>query len=272
MVRYTSTILAAASFSLAIAAPAVQQPVCKVVTEVVTGSPIWVTKTADPTTAVSSSGSWSAWDPTTSSKVTTSTKTTTTTKTPTATSSTSSDWAVWTSSANSTSSTSSKTTTTIIWNTSTSSATTTSSKSSTSDTTTTTTTAATTTTTTTTTTATPTPTCPADNGAKFGSSCNCGFSVYSSSRITADLSSASFFEKTPGELVDSLDTCLNYCDENENCKAVVYVNDPAYSSSTQDYLHCWQISGVKGNTVTDGHANIAYKNCCDGTCASSYGA
>lgn len=92
--------------------------------------------------------------------------------------------------------------------------------------------------------------------------------------MAIDMSGTAFFEKTSGELVQSLDQCLSYCDDNQECSAVVYVNDPAYSSDAQDYLHCWQVSGAsgKGNTVAAGFANIAYKNNCCGTCSGNYAA
>ena len=88
--------------------------------------------------------------------------------------------------------------------------------------------------------------------------------------MAIDMSGTNFFEKNSGELVQDLNTCLGYCDDTEACSAVVYVNDPAYSSDTQDYLHCWMVSGAggKGNLVADGYANIAYKNNCCGTCSS----
>lgn len=304
MVKYTSSVLAAANLlALAQALPA--QPVCSVIVQYVTGQGVWVPQ-ADPTwgswdpstsktPVATSTASWSAWeDP---SKPKTTTKSTTSadwntwdpsknTKTTTKSTTTSAEWASWTSSA----SVSAKTTTT----TSkfgggfyTSSKETTSAKPTTysSDFPTTTakpTTSAkpsTTTASTTTTTAVeqPAATCPYYDqsyhfvgGVTVGGSCGGSYDINCGARVTSLGPSTKFWQRAD-EIIETLEECLQICDENAECTATFWTN---YSgASAADYKHCYQTNGLPQPDLKGGenqYAQLSYKTSTSGNCASSY--
>lgn len=76
-----------------------------------------------------------------------------------------------------------------------------------------------------------------------------------------------FWEQTSGQLVDTLEQCIEMCNNNADCQATVWsAQDP---TDTQDYKRCWQISGL-GATVSTGFGQISRKGSCSGTCSSSY--
>ncbi|KAL6243186.1 hypothetical protein RBB50_009737 [Rhinocladiella similis] len=284
MVKYTSAILASAALATTVVA---NEPVCKVITEVVTGDWYWV---ADPTwadwaattttttpakkTTTTTPVTWADWDTTTTTKkpavVTTTvvdptwvdwdttTTTTTTVVDPT--------WLDWT-----TTTTTVKTTTTtyvdptwLDW-TSTSAAvtttTTTPAPSSWGQTTTTTAVA------TTTTTVAPAPvaTCPASNGQTLpaSGSCQCEYQV--NCGVHADTSSGpAFWNKGT---TDSLAACLDLCDNNDKCTATIWCDDASQCGS--DYHVCWQTSGL-GGVAGSGFGQVSYKTSCKGGCTESY--
>ncbi|KAK5226238.1 hypothetical protein LTR72_004143 [Exophiala xenobiotica] len=294
MVKYTSTVLASAILATTVLA----EPVCKVVTETVTGDWYWVadptwgdwssstasSSSVDPTwadwtsttTSTSADPTWGDWTTTSSKKTTTTTpakKATTTTwvdptwldwTTTTTTTTTSVDptWLDWTTT---TTTTTTKATTTSVdptwldWTSSTEAATTAAPTSG---------KPTTTTTTTTTTTVAPAASCPASNGEEVegGGSCGCEFSV--NCGVHADTSTnPTFFQKDSGAAVDSLAECLALCDNNDKCTATIWCDDA--SSCGSDYHICWQTNGLGGVAGT-GYGQISYKGSCSGSCSSSY--
>jgi hypothetical protein len=124
----------------------------------------------------------------------------------------------------------------------------------------------TTTTTTTTSAAAATATCPASNGeiVSPSGSCGCEFTVNCAVHATTSDSSV-FWEQTSGALVDTLEECLEICNDNSDCEATLWVDD----STSSDYHHCWQVSGL-GAVAGSGYAQISYKGTCSGTCAETY--
>ncbi|KIW16761.1 hypothetical protein PV08_03951 [Exophiala spinifera] len=284
MVKYTSTILASAALATTVVA---SDPVCSVVTEVITGEWEWI---ADPTWA-----DWTTATTTTTKKpaVTTTTTfdpawldwtTTTTTTTPV-----DPTWLDWTTTTTTTKKPAVTTTTTYVdptwldWTTTTTTTTTTyvdptwldwtSSSAATTTTTpapvyTTTTTTPGVVTTTTTTTVAPPPsaTCPADNGATVpgAGSCECEYQV--NCNVHADTSTNPTFWQTTGT-VDTLQACLDICDNNSLCTATIWCDDSSQCGS--DYHVCWQTSGL-GGVAGAGYGQVSYKSSCKGSCSSSY--
>lgn len=275
--KYSATVLAAA-IAVTQAAPA--QPVCKVITTVVTGSAVWVPQPA-PT-------SWAAWSTSKTPNASTKTQTETwavwdpsTSKTPVATSTES--WGAWTSSTTKNTPVAASTTTNAGWGTWSASTpvavTSTTSKvwehSTTPAATTTTTTSYShyvpTTTTTTTAAAAPTATCPAqktsfDAGSGHGD-CNCDYTTYCNVHVGGDLSSVQFWERKSGELINTLEECIQICDDNSSCTAAIWTDSS--SAGSQDYKHCWQTNGLP-TPNDDGYGQISYKGQCSGSCSAGY--
>lgn len=294
MVTYTSAILAAANLlALAHAAPA--QPVCKVVTETITGAPFWV-----PTPKATSDPGWGTWaDPKDTSKTTWSTwadpketskstwgtwadpdsasKTTWSSwADPKKTSTSSLFWGEWPSGVPKPTSDVGHDHTDHTYPTASSTTTTTFSygfpptTTAPPATTTTTTPSAPTTTTTTTSAAPSTSTCPASgnptlNQAPAGS-CGCTFTTHCNMKANPG-SDAVFWQRSAGEQIDTLEECMEICNNNDQCQAIVWSNQDGEPAS--DYKMCYQVINLP-QPATTGYGQLTYKGSCSGTCSQSY--
>ncbi|EXJ92320.1 hypothetical protein A1O3_00870 [Capronia epimyces CBS 606.96] len=254
MVKSTSALVAASLLASAMAKSKSVEPVCKVVTITETGAPVWVPISTgwedwDPVTSTSTA--WEDWDPVTKTKTITAIP-------PKSTTVYTEKWDDWTSSAPEALTVTTYTTIPVLptsshtgaWGNTTVPITASSTAAA-------------------STTPTPAPTaatCPADNGQAVipGGSCGCEFTVNCGVQASPDANSK--FWQQSDSLVDTLEECLELCDNNSNCETVLWVDD----STSGDYHHCWQISGL-GQPTGSGIAQISYKGTCSGTCASTYG-